>query len=134
MSSAMLQRTKDEQESMEGEDRCLRCKMHPDSSLLVSPQLQKKSAGHADELARKHEPQDMPTKSNHVDIQPDAQDEDNDFMPANERETEDGIHQETASEPDEKMLMYNGSVPGAEACTGPERESNLFQRTEPGNF
>jgi hypothetical protein len=133
MSSAMPQRTTNEQESMKGGDGCLRCKQHPDSLLLVSPRLQKKSAEHADELARKHEPRDMPTKSHHVNIQPDTQDEDNDFMSANEPGTEDGIHLKTASEHDEKMLMYNGSVPGAEAHTGREKESNIFQRTEPGN-
>jgi hypothetical protein len=132
MSSEMPQSTKNEQKNMTGEDGWLHRKQHPDSSLLVSPRQQKKSAEHAGEFARKHEPRDMPIKSNRVNIQPDTEDEDNDFMPANERGTDDGIHQKMASEPDEKALIHNGSVPIAEAYTASEKESNIFQRTEPG--
>ena len=103
------------------EDGWLHRKQHPDSSQVVSPQQQKTSTEDADEFARKHEPRDTPIKSNRVNIQPDTEGEDNDFMPANERGTDDSIHQKMASEPDEKVLMHNGSVPGAKASTGPEK-------------
>lgn len=125
MPSATPQRAKKGQQNIIGEHEWLRRNQHPGSSSLASP------GQHADEFVRKHETRDMSAKSNRVNIQPDTEDEDDDFMLANEPGTDNGVPPKLASEPDETVLMHNGSVLGAEAGTGLQKESNGLQRTEP---
>jgi PAS domain S-box-containing protein len=131
-SSMMPQRTKSSHDTIIRGDERLYREQHPmSSSLPLTPQPQKESAQEADEFVRRHEPRNMSTDPGRVHIQPDTDEEDEDFTLANETEACNNSGRSMTPEGHEKVPVANGSVPGDEADTVAEKESNVLARAEP---
>jgi hypothetical protein len=106
---------------------------NPSSSLSLptTPPKQKESIEEADEFVRKYESRKISPKPNRVHIQPDTEDEDEDFILANETEADNAVDHKIVPEGHEKLPMENGSVPGDEGDKVTEEESNVLARAEP---
>jgi PAS domain S-box-containing protein len=131
-SSMMPRRTKSGHDTMIREDERLYHEQHPiPSSLPATPQLQKESTLNADEFVHRHEPRNMSTDPGRVHIQPDTDDEDEDFTLANETELANNSGRSMAPEGDEKVPVANGLVPGDETDAVAEKESNVLAHAEP---
>lgn len=130
-SSAMPLRTTSGGNIMPRRDEQLHRVQHAWSSPPSTPQQKKDPVEEDDEFVRKHELRDLSNRSNWAYIQPDIEDEDEDFQLATETGVEKFFDVDMAPNGQGNVPVGNGSVPGTETNTAAEKDSNVFEGTGP---